>query len=59
MRMVTDRIKAGKAEFGRTDLGLISDWFWNASKTGVLSVLDGWSETKPFLLFTCHVGMVG
>ncbi|KAL0813044.1 hypothetical protein Bca101_069487 [Brassica carinata] len=37
----------------------IGPLFWNASKAGVLSVLDGWLETKPSLFVHGHVGMVG
>ncbi|KAF2615796.1 hypothetical protein F2Q70_00012348 [Brassica cretica] len=43
-----------------TDPDVIRDWFWNASKAGGLSVLDGWLETKPSLfVYLGHVGMVG
>ena len=43
-----------------TDPGVIRDWFWGASKAGVLSVLDGWLEPKPSLfVYLGHVGMVG
>ncbi|KAF2554031.1 hypothetical protein F2Q68_00034987 [Brassica cretica] len=47
------------AEFVLIDLGVINDWYWNASKAGVLSVLDGWLETQPSLFVHGHVGMVG
>ena len=46
----TDWNKGCGAECVLADLDGISDWFWDASNTGVLSVLDGWSETKPSLL---------
>ncbi|KAF3591081.1 hypothetical protein DY000_02021591 [Brassica cretica] len=55
----TDGIEGCRAEYVLTGLGVINDWFWNASKAGVLSVLDGWFETKPSLFVHGHVGMVG
>ncbi|KAF3504066.1 hypothetical protein F2Q69_00041231 [Brassica cretica] len=45
----TDGIEGCRAEYVLTGLGVINDYFWNASKAGVLSVLDGWLETKPSL----------
>ncbi|KAL0644319.1 hypothetical protein Bca4012_042609 [Brassica carinata] len=44
----TDGIEGCRAEYVLTGLGVINDYFWNASKAGVLSVLDGWLETKPW-----------
>ncbi|KAF3609109.1 hypothetical protein DY000_02044988 [Brassica cretica] len=55
----TDGIEGCRAEYVLTGQGVITDWFWNASKAGVLSVLDGWLETKPSLFVHGHVGMVG
>ena len=55
----TEGIEGCRAEYVLTGLGMINDWFWNASKAGVLSVLDGWLETKPSLFVHGHVGMVG
>ncbi|KAF2584182.1 hypothetical protein F2Q70_00034619 [Brassica cretica] len=58
--LVLDGLRAGwSAEFLLIDLGVINDWFWNASKAGVLSLLDGWLETKPSLFVHGHGGMVG
>lgn len=48
-----------RAVYVLIDLDAICDWFWTLSMASVLSVFEGWSETKPSLLFTCHVGMVG
>jgi len=55
----TDWIEGCGADRVLTDPGVIRDWFWNASKAGVLSVLDGGLETKPSLFVHGHVGMVG
>ncbi|KAF2541911.1 hypothetical protein F2Q68_00029478 [Brassica cretica] len=55
----TEGIEGCRAEYVLTGLGVINDWFWNASKAGVLSILDGWLETKPSLFVHGHVGMVG
>ena len=59
MRDSTGWIVGCRAEFVLIDLGVINDWYWNASKAGVLSVLDGWLETQPSLFVHGHVGMVG
>ncbi|WZZ34171.1 hypothetical protein YC2023_017572 [Brassica napus] len=40
-------LDGGGADCVLTDPGVIRDCFWNASKAGVLFVLDGWLETKP------------
>ncbi|WZZ34419.1 hypothetical protein YC2023_017820 [Brassica napus] len=53
----TEGIEGCRAEYVLTGLGMINDWFWNASKAGVLSILDGWLETKPSLFVHGHVGM--
>ncbi|KAF2584179.1 hypothetical protein F2Q70_00034615 [Brassica cretica] len=55
----TDGIEGCRAEYVLTGLGVINDCFWNASKAGVLSVLDGWLETKLSLFVHGHEGMVG
>ncbi|WZZ34420.1 hypothetical protein YC2023_017821 [Brassica napus] len=55
----TEGIEGCRSEYVLTGLGMINDWFWNASKAGVLSILDGWLETKPSLFVHGHVGMVG
>ncbi|KAF3494969.1 hypothetical protein DY000_02052264 [Brassica cretica] len=55
----TEGIEGCRAEYVLTGLGVINDWFWNASKAGVLSILDGWLETKPSLFVHGHVGMIG
>ena len=55
----TEGIEGCRAEYVLTGLGEINYWFWNASKAGVLSILDGWLETKPSFFVHGHVGMVG
>ncbi|KAF2557670.1 hypothetical protein F2Q68_00015349 [Brassica cretica] len=56
----TDWIEGCGADRVLTDPSVIRDLFWGASKAGVLSVLDGWLETKPSLfVYLGHVGMVG
>ena len=45
MRDSTGWIVGCRAEFVLIDLDVINDWFWNASKAGVLSVLEGGLET--------------
>ncbi|KAG2269882.1 hypothetical protein Bca52824_064437 [Brassica carinata] len=42
MRVVTDWIWGCRAECVLSDQDMISDWFWDASKAGTLSVLDGY-----------------
>ena len=59
MRDSTGWIVGCRAEFVLIDLGVINDWYWNASKAGVLSVLDGWLETQLSLFVRGHAGMVG
>ena len=59
MRDSSGWIVGCRAEFVLIDLGVINDWYWNASKAGVLSVLDGWLETQLSLFVRGHAGMVG
>ncbi|KAF2549672.1 hypothetical protein F2Q70_00021669 [Brassica cretica] len=55
-----EHVKGCGADRVLTDPSVIRDLFWGASKAGVLSVLDGWLETKPSLfVYLGHVGMVG
>ena len=57
---VTNWLWGCGAEYVLTIPGVIKDWFWGAKHCSVLSVLDGWLETKPSLfVYLDHVGMVG